>query len=184
MLNYQRVIKPRIDSQGWKWSGVDTTIKVVYYYTGTKVFWEFHFGSSGILSMQGRNYAWDRLLRKLQIVFLFKKTQKLIGDLMISEHVCHKRSIPWYPHDHCFSTQSCWWCYDAINPGDRRATRNAWDTTAPICTRCFTPKKPLDESYLIVLTLLIPIRINSNSIHENRINIVIQVPKNPILTLI
>ena len=43
MLNYQRVIKPRIDSQGWKWSGVDTTIKVVYYYTGTKVFWEFHF---------------------------------------------------------------------------------------------------------------------------------------------
>ena len=114
---------------------------------------------------------------------LVQKTQKLIGDLMISEHVCHKRSIPWYPHDHCFSTQSCWWCY-AINPGDRRATRNAWDTTAPICTRCFTPKKPLDESYLIVLTLLIPIRINSNSIHENRINIVIQVPKNPILTLI
>jgi hypothetical protein len=165
MLNYQRVIKPRIDSQGWKWSGVDTTIKVVYYYTGTKVFWEFHFGSSGILSMQGRNYAWDRLLRKLQIVFLFKKTQ--VDWWSVSMFVTNE--VSQYPHDHCFSTQSCWWCYDAINRGDRRATRNAWDTTAPICTRCFTPKKPLDESYRIVLTLLIPIRINSNSIQSIKI---------------
>lgn len=109
------------------------------------------------------------------------KTLKLIGDQWI-QWAClkNKRSIPVSPWSLLLYPilLMMLWCHKSWGPKSHKKCLG--DATAPIVVLGVSlKKKPLDESYLIVLTLLIPIRINSIQIQFNKkshINIVIQVP--------